>query len=191
MEPGARPSRPWPLSPDLAAREQEPHQHPLREHQLLALRLEAQRRDLEGGALGLALEDARQERHELALREEPRGPRRAAARGAHGAVLAHLHLGLAERRGHEPPEARELERSHAAELDAATDDRVGERAADRQGGGLVVLREVEAGDEHAHRARSLVERVEAAGPQLERRLSRVARHDAQRRRLRIAVARAA
>ena len=127
-------------------------------------------------------------RHELALRELSDEPGGAAPRRAHRAVAAHLHLRLAERRGHEPREAHEIERAHPAELHLAAHDRVRERAAERQRRGLLVLREVEAGHEHAHRARGLVQRVEAARPQLERRLARVARDDAQRDRLGIAVA---
>ena len=54
-----------PALPRLAPREQQLHQHPLRQHDLLAPRVEAQRRDLDDGALRLALEDARQQPREI------------------------------------------------------------------------------------------------------------------------------
>jgi hypothetical protein len=65
----ARSRRPADAAPSalahLAPREQQPHPHPLRQNQLLAPPIEAQRRDLHDGTLRLALEDARQQLHEV------------------------------------------------------------------------------------------------------------------------------
>ena len=141
--------------PRLAPREQQLHQHPLRQHDLPAPRVEAQRRDLDDGALRLALEDARQQPREIASkRAAATTPESARRPRAHRPVARHLHLRLAERGRDQALEAHLIERPHPAELGPPSDDRVHQRAPEGQRRGLRVLREVEAGDEDAHAARS-------------------------------------
>ena len=172
----------------LAAGEQQPHQHALREHDLLAPRVVAQRRQLHDRALRLPLEDAGQETCEIVRHVQRPELRQRPTTRAHRPVPRHLHLRLAERRRDEAREGRLLESPHSPELYAPADDCVHERPAVGQRRGLRVLREVEAWNEEAHPVRPLAERVEASRPELERRLSRVARDDAERHRIWIAMA---
>ena len=163
------------------------------EHELPPHGVEAKRRDLDRRRLRLAEEADAGEANHLArggtapaLRE-----RRRAMGGAHRPVAQDEHLRAPGPGRDEPREADAVESLHRPEVHRAADDRVDERSAQRQRLGRLFLRDVEAGHEHAHGARGLVDRVEPARAQLERHAGPRSRDLLERDRLRVAVPRAA
>jgi hypothetical protein len=117
-------------------------------------------------ALFVSLEDGREQLHEIGRGAPGRRHADAAPAGAHGAVPRDLHLRLAEGARDEAREGHLVHGADPAELDLTADDRVDERATERQRRRLRIGRELEAGNEDAHAARGLAQGIEAARAQL-------------------------
>ena len=139
---------------EVAAGEREAHPDAAREDQLAAAAVVPQRRQLDHGALRLALEHRLQQASHL-LRDvaarEPRRPDRA-PRAADRSLAAHLDLGDADGGRRQAAVGDEVAGLGGLKLDPSPDDGVHERATQRQRRRGRVVRGVEAGHEQAHAA---------------------------------------